>query len=83
MNKETKLIKKARVLSSAINALLDAKNELQEEFVFSGFREGHTPMVALNGDLEVMLVYGCYAMDMSTALDYMFNVGYITPMDFE
>lgn len=83
MNKETKLVKKVRALSSAINALLDAKKELQDEFVFSGFREGHTPMVALNGDLEVVLVHGCYAMDISTALDYMFNVGYITPLDFE
>ena len=83
MSKAAKLITKARVVSSAINALLDAKNELQEEFVFSGFKKGHTPVVAINGDLEVMLVYGCYAMDMPTALDYMLNVGYITPIDFE
>ena len=83
MSKETKLINKARALSSAIDALIRAKNDFQKEFIFSGFREGHTPMVAINGDLEVTLVYGCYAMDISTALDYMFNEGYITPMDFE
>lgn len=55
--------------------------EFQDNFCWSRF--GHEkPIVKLNSDLDIVLLYQGYEMSIETALDYMENVGYITPDDF-
>lgn len=55
--------------------------EFQDKFCWSGF-VSKIPIVKLNSDLDIVLSYHGYEMSIETALDYMENVGYITPDDF-
>lgn len=76
-----KIFKKYEQLETAITQLLQRKNELQKEFIFAGFGL-EIPSVAINGDLEVCLVYDAEYMSIETALGYMAEVGFITPDNF-
>lgn len=55
--------------------------EFQDKFCWSRFGN-EKPIVKLNSDLDIVLSYQGYEMSIETALDYMENVGYITPDDF-
>lgn len=76
-----KIFKKYEQLETAITQLLKRKDELQKEFIFAGFGL-EIPRVAINGDLEVCLVYDTEYMSIETALGYMEEVGFITPDNF-
>ena len=78
-----KLRKKYEELIKTFDAKLfnQRLRESQDEFCWSGFGN-EKPIVKLNSDLDIVLLYQGYEMSIETALDYMENVGYITPDDF-
>ena len=76
-----KIFKKYEQLETAITLLLKSKEELQKEFIFAGFSL-EIPRVAIDGDLQIGLVYDTEYMSIETALGYMEEVGFITPDNF-
>lgn len=55
--------------------------EFQDKFCWSRFGN-EKPTFGLNSGFDIVLSYHGYEMSIETALDYMENVGYITPDDF-
>lgn len=76
-----KIRRKAERLEAALNSVSDRKRDLQESFVFHQF--DNPPELGINGDMEVALIYNGDTMPLDVAIDYMENVGYITPDNFD
>ena len=55
--------------------------EFQDKFCWSRFGN-EKPTVELNSSFDIVLSYHGHEMSIQTALDYMENVGYITPDNF-
>lgn len=55
--------------------------EFQDKFCWSRFGN-EKPTVELNSSFDIVLSYHGNEMSIQTALDYMGNVGYITPDNF-
>lgn len=70
------------VLNVILN-LIEAKDKLQETFVFKGFRKNDYPQVSFNGDFECGLTYQYAWMPIEEAIERMEDYGYIDINDFE
>lgn len=76
-----KLDKKVEQVRATLDLYHQQMKELNEMFVYSRF-DSDIPKVVVDGNGEMYLAYHCYEMSIETALDYMENIGYITPINF-
>lgn len=76
-----RLDKKVEQVKSALDLFHQRVKELNKMFVYSRF-DDNKPQVAVDGGGDIWLVYQGFEMSIETALDYMKDVGYITPDDF-
>lgn len=76
-----RLDKKVEQVKSALDLFHQRVKELNKMFVYSRF-DDNKPQVTVDGGGDIWLVYQGFEMSIETALDYMKDVGYITPDDF-
>lgn len=73
-------IEKAEKKANEANIALQAVNK---HLTFKGFNEEDTPELSMCSGDELILEWHGGEIDRNTIIDYMENVGYITPDDFK